>query len=466
MSNKLIIQNCISQLILDSESIHNSIWEALRFRKKGYFHIGSYKLYRRTSGQKGWDGFTEFYSKITGKFPTGILPEVVKALNVLNLKVEIDDQRSPEIDLDHISENIFNDQGITLYDYQVEIVNSIWKSQRGIIKAATASGKTLMFTALVKSIPPKTPALILFRSRGLVRQTYEIFKQNGIENLGRIYSGCFEPNSILLTTIQSKANYLSLLDKFEVLIVDESHEFSTPKSIEFFKKMKKCRYRFGFSATPWPKGDIVRKYQAKSWFGPVLANIETKELQDKGRLSKSDCYFHKIEKPYEIALLDYNSAYQKGVVENPYLHKKINEIIDKYKTGRILIIVEKLPHGEALHALIRNSIWVSGADSDETRDYAIKKLRESAPDEKVVVIASRIMQTGVDVFVHALINAAGYQSDIMTIQRKGRGLRLAPDKEKLDYHDFYYTNNSYLEKHSKERIKHLKAEGHEIQIVN
>ena len=53
----------------------------------------------------------------------------------------------------------------------------------------------------------------------------------------------------------------------------------------------------------------------------------------------------------------------------------------------------------------------------------------------------------------------------MTIQRKGRGLRLADDKEKLDYHDFYYTNNAYLERHSKERIKHLKGEGHEIQIV-
>lgn len=466
MADKLIIQNCISQLILDSESIHNTIWNALRFRKVGYFHSPMYKLFLRTKGKKGWNGYTEFFSKTTGKFPTGILPEVVKALNYLNLKLEIEDQRTDLIDFTPVDEDFFSDQGITLYDYQVNTINSMWKSERGIIKAATAAGKTLMFTALVKSIPPSTPTLVLFRSRTLVRQTYDIFKKNGIQNIGRIYSGCFEPNSVLLTTIQSKENYLPLLDKFQVLICDECHEFSTGKSIDFFKKMKKCRYRFGFSATPWPKGDDVKKYQVKSWFGPIITDLAAKDLQDKGRLSQSECFFHKITKPYEIALHDYNGAYQKGVVENIHLYDKIKEIIDSYDIGnRILIVVEKIPHGEAIHQSLPGSIWVSGENNDEERDYAINKLRESSPNEKVVVVASRIMQTGVDIFVHALINAAGYKSDIMTIQRKGRGLRLAPDKKKLDYHDFYYTNNSYLEKHSRERIKHLKAEGYEIKII-
>ena len=204
MTNKLIIENGISQLILESESIHNTIWKALRFRQNGYFHSPMYKLFLRSEGKKGWNGYTEFFSKKTGRFPTGILPEVAKALNSLKIKIDIEDLRTETIDFTPVQEDFFIEQGITLYDYQVEIINSMWKSERGIVKAATAAGKTLMFTALIKSIPSNVPVLVLFRSRTLVRQTYEIFKKNGIENIGRIYSGCFEPNSVLLTTIQSK----------------------------------------------------------------------------------------------------------------------------------------------------------------------------------------------------------------------------------------------------------------------
>jgi hypothetical protein len=44
----------------------------------------------------------------------------------------------------------------------------------------------------------------------------------------------------------------------------------------------------------------------------------------------------------------------------------------------------------------------------------------------------------------------------------GRGLRLADDKDVLDYHDFHFQNNDYLRKHSEWRMEVLKQEGHNV----
>lgn len=63
-----------------------------------------------------------------------------------------------------------------------------------------------------------------------------------------------------------------------------------------------------------------------------------------------------------------------------------------------------------------------------------------------------------------MINAAGGQADHQIIQRMGRGLRTAADKDILRYFDFIFKTNKYLEKHSEKRIKILKKEGHEIEI--
>jgi superfamily II DNA or RNA helicase len=70
----------------------------------------------------------------------------------------------------------------------------------------------------------------------------------------------------------------------------------------------------------------------------------------------------------------------------------------------------------------------------------------------------------VDVKVHHLINATGGREALDTIQKLGRGLRRAPDKKRLDYHDFYFKTNHYLRSHSAKRMNALKKEGHTVVI--
>ena len=187
----------------------------------------------------------------------------------------------------------------------------------------------------------------------------------------------------------------------------------------------------------------------------MLGDIETQELTQRGILAGATCFFHNMAEP-DLSVAEWVEAYEKGVMLNEHMHAKIASIMNAYESGRHLIIVERIEHGDALAKAIPGALWVHGQDSDAARESVIAQLQRSKPGEKVVAIASRILQTGVDLFLHSLTNAAGYQSDIATIQRFGRGLRVAPDKERLDYHDFMFTNNMYLEKHSNARKKWLR----------
>jgi len=174
----------------------------------------------------------------------------------------------------------------------------------------------------------------------------------------------------------------------------------------------------------------------------------------------SKCVFYKISSPdleYEL----YQDAVTKGIVDNETLHQKVIEITAS-QSGRTLILVDRLAHGDILQALIPNALWVQGKDNDETRKQVIEQLQKS---ENCIAIATQgIFNTGINVFVHTLINAAGGQADHQIIQRMGRGLRTAKDKSELLYIDFMFENNPYLHKHSVKRTKILKKQGHEIEI--
>jgi superfamily II DNA or RNA helicase len=113
--------------------------------------------------------------------------------------------------------------------------------------------------------------------------------------------------------------------------------------------------------------------------------------------------------------------------------------------------------------MIPGALWVRGEDNLETRKHVIGELQKSKKD--VIAIATQgIFNAGINVFVRNLINAAGGQADHQIIQRMGRGLRVAEDKDMLYYYDFIFKINDYLLTHSKKRIKILKQEGHEVIV--
>lgn len=475
MSVILKIANDYSQLITTNDKIKHELWTRLRFRDLNYFHNQAYKM-------KKWDGYIVFFNKETGKFLTGLLPEVSAVLKHFGVDYTVEDSRSktnfafPSVDQNFLNQWLPEKDShgnpmsaIELYDYQVDLINQVIKHRRGVIYAPTSAGKSKVMLGIIKTLPEKTPILVLQNRVSLAQQNYEEFKLWGVPHLGCLWGGSNKPDVVTVASVQSVAKIEKLLPKFQVLIVDEIHDMMSKLPKQVYKRLKACDVRVAVSATPFKFGgkDNVQKFEVRGHFGPILkvksaegGVLTTAELQERGILSSSNCTFYNIREPmipYDI----YIDAVTRGIAESFYFHKIVTRLA-KQQTGRTLILVDRIAHGDALHNLLPGSYWIQGKDNADTRKEVIKKLQK---DEHCIAISTQqILNTGINVFLNSLINAAGGQADHLIIQRMGRGLRTAKDKDELKYYDFFFNINPYLETHSKKRIEILEKEGHKIIV--
>jgi superfamily II DNA or RNA helicase len=328
---------------------------------------------------------------------------------------------------------------------------------------------TNIMLSILKALPENCPTLILANKKSLVEQNYEEMIKFGFKNVGRLYGNYKNPDIFTCATVQSLHKMEPLLDKIKVIVVDEIHENMSKQPKKFLNKMKSCSVRAAVSATPFKFGgkDLCQKWLVKGYFGPILKSksaggvLTTKHLQERGTLSKSICTFYPVREPdlkYEV----YMDAVTRGIAENWQFHEMVVKLSNSLD-GRTLILVDRIAHGDMLSSMIPDALWVQGKDDLETRKFVIEKLKTSK--ERVVGIATQqIFNAGINVKTHNVINAAGGQADHQIIQRVGRGLRTADDKDILNYYDFIFYNNEYLFNHSKKRLKILKKEGHEIII--
>ncbi len=466
---QLLVQNTYSWLLTDDTTIKGNLWKKLRFKERGYFHNRAYK-------QRRWDGYTNFFEPESGRFLTGLLPEVKAALNYWKVPYKVADEREGfDFKWTQIDDQFLNNylpkgqKPVTLHDYQVDFINQIVKHKRGVIYSPTSSGKTFIMVGSLHTMP-SVPTLVLQNRKDLAIQNYEEIVKWGVPNVGTLWGGSVNPDMVTVATVQSITKMAKLLPKIKVVIVDEIHDMMSKMPKAVYRSLPACCVRVGLSATPFKFGekDLVQKFFVKGFFGPVLKTsstssgiLTTKELQDRNILSRSRCIFYPINEP-QIPYDIYQDAVTRGIAESYHFHDVVSTLGKKLK-GRTLILVDRLAHGDALQSLIPNSLWVQGKDTPATRKSVIKQLQEAKGD--VVGIATQqIFNTGINVFIHNLVNAAGGVADHLIVQRMGRGLRKKDDKEMLNYYDFIFNINDYLLKHSNKRLKVLTEQGHEIII--
>lgn len=456
--------NDYSYLHTDDEALRLKLWKILRFKEKDCFRKAAYRM-------RVWDGYRDFFDRVTGKFLSGLVPDIKKALSHWGIPYEV--QQKPgnvEFLVDKVDDKWLGG-GVVLRDYQVDYINQALKLKRGLVCSQTGSGKTNIMIGVLKAIPPGTPTLVLCNKTDLVEQNYDEIKKFGFASVGRVHGSKKETEAeIVCVTWQSIKNIKHRLKQFKVLIVDEVHEMMSPKLKIIYRVLTNCSVRVGFSATAFKFGgdDEVQKYNTKGFFGPPFyvesadgGKLTTAQLQERNILSTATFTFFKVEQPalpYEI----YQDAVTKGVAENTHFHDIITQLVHRLQ-GRTIIMVERIKQGDLLKERFPDAAWVSGKDNTKTR----KEIKERLKYEKgnVVAIATTgIFNTGINVFIHNLVNAAGGKADHAIIQRLGRGLRPSDDKEFLRYFDFYFTINKYLENHSIKRLKVLKKEGHKIDL--
>jgi hypothetical protein len=249
----LQVENIYSRLITTDRELAELLHKKLRFRPPNYWHNSAYK-------RKIWDGWKEFYDLKSGKFYTGLLPEVQAALRVLDKPYQLIDPRTPinwlhnSVDVDFLNGCLPpGENPITLHDFQSDLANQCFRYNRGIVQAPTGAGKTFMLITVLKSLPPRTPTLFLTKNASLVHQNYEEMQKWGVPDLGRWYDSYKEPNFVMCATVHPKTfeSLAKLLPKFKVLLVDEVHDCMSDVPLRAYKKMTSALVRIGFSATPF-----------------------------------------------------------------------------------------------------------------------------------------------------------------------------------------------------------------------
>tara|TARA_Y100001938_G_scaffold145740_1_gene223072 strand:+ start:3448 stop:4842 length:1395 start_codon:yes stop_codon:yes gene_type:complete len=461
---KIVVGNLTSTLDTDNPKIIAALKEKYSFNVPGHEYSVAYKKRR-------WDGKKRYFNS-KGKFRTGLLTRILGDLKSIGAD-SVDLVNNPEEEFFFVPT-----LGEFEYrDYQEKAIYECLSKRRAIIDSPTGSGKTLIMAGCIASLQwgdnPK--AVVLFREKGILNQTYEFFKKCGIKNLGYNSGEGYVPGQVMLSTVQSIDKIIDThLKEAEILMVDEAHQFckgeTTIAAIESFPN---ASYRLAFTATPPRENakDINARMVLEGAFGPVYTTRTAEDLIKDGALAKpiiqvvdnTPVSLDDIEKDN----LSYLDIYDQYVVNCDVRNDKIKDIVAKIyqsnSSAKILILVKNLQHIENLQERINNCYTIEGKDDIDSRYYVINKFVKD--DKPATIIGTNVMQTGIsiDEITH-MINARGLSGEVPTLQGLGRGIRKAKGKDKMYFYDFY-DKVPYLESHSKQRILHYKRLKFEVNNV-
>jgi len=457
---RIVIGNLTSVLETDNPSILNALEDTYSFYIPGYQFSQAYKKRR-------WDGKKRYFTS-TGKFRTGLLYRVIKDLEKIGATdIELENKPNQE-------EHYIPPVGKFEYrEYQEKAIYQCLKRKRAIVDSPTGSGKTLIMAGCIAALQHEKDitAVVLFREKGILNQTYEFFKACGIRDLGYNSGEGYVPGKIMLSTVQSIERIIDTHLQADLLMVDEAHQFckgeTTIAAVESFPN---ASYRLAFTATP-PREiakDINARMVLEGAFGPVYTTRSAEDLIKDGSLAKP--VIQVIDNTPVSSVdedLSYLEVYDEYIVNCNLRNDKVKEIVSKvYQSNpkaKILILVKNLQHVENLQARIDNCYTIEGKDDIETRYDIIKSFVND--DKPATIVGTTVMQTGIsiDEITH-MINARGLSGEVPTLQGLGRGIRKADGKDTMYFYDFY-DRIPYLEKHSKTRIQHYKRLKFEVNNV-
>ena len=434
-----------------------------------------------------WDGKIRLFSTHTGEIYVGLLDKVIAFCEQHNYTYEFRDSKfygvpfevNEMVSREGVSDYMKKISRHTPRDYQEDAVYRALRYNRGLMISPTASGKSLMIYSVVRYYAERgLSILIVVPTTSLVEQMFKDFQDYGWDAQNychRIYSGREKNNEmpITITTWQSmyklEKNWYS---GFDVVIGDEAHLFKSKSLIDIMTKLLDCKYRFGFTGTL--DGTQTHKWILEGLFGPSYKVTKTKELIDKGHVSKLDI---------KILLLKHEGKkFNTYEDEIQYLiaHQKRNNFIKNLSLdlkGNTLILYSRVDtHGRVIYDIINNSITderkvffvYGGVDAEEREE--VRRITEL--ENNAIIIASYgTFSTGVNIKnLHNVIFASPSKSRIRNLQSIGRVLRKGNQKEKAvlyDISDDISLKNlrNYTLNHLMERIKIYNEESFNYEIV-
>jgi len=460
--------------------IHQELFDYFTFEVPGAKFMPQFR-------NKHWDGKIRLYSNHNGEIYVGLLDKLVSWAKKGEYSVEFKDNKFYGLPFEE--NEMISHEGVSDYmksisrhqprDYQINAVYDALKYNRKLLISPTASGKSLMIYSIVRYFVEKDKKILLVvPTTSLVEQMYKDFEDyswNAEDYCHKIYSGKekFTDKNVIITTWQSIYNLnRKFFEDFDVVIGDEAHQFKSKSLVSIMTKLDNTKYRYGFTGTL--DGSQTHKWVLEGLFGPSYKVTQTKELIEKGHLSKLNI---------KVLLLKHDEhKFDEYEDEIQYLitHEKRNKFIKNLVLdlkGNSLVLFNRVEsHGQPLYELINNSasnerkiFFVHGGVDTEQRE----KVREITEKENnaIIVASYGTFSTGINIKnLHNVIFASPSKSRIRNLQSIGRVLRKGENKTQAVLYDIaddttYKSRKNYTLNHLIERIKIYNEEHFNYEII-
>lgn len=382
-----------------------------------------------------------------GKFLIGFLSRVTSYCEGNNIEITVEG----EIETLETCKPYYPDHFWEKYDpeqlqVQLSLVQKAIDSGRGIIKAATGTGKNNVMVGIILAYP-KARVLILAHTHTIISQ------------IKKAVQGVKEETRVDVATVQSFAHKdpEEYWDQYDVIFVDEAHHITNPKGM-YAKVLRHSAapVRLGFTGTLPP--DKKAQLTMEGYLGSIIGELTIQDAGEMGILATPKIEWVRVPFNSQVKeLRKYPDVYNQGVVNskafNRLVAKRAAQAIKEEET--VLILVIMIEHGrnivDAAKRLYDVDLeFVYGSTDKEVRDEIQRSL---STKEVKGVVATAVFREGLDVpSLDVVINACEAKSELLTLQAVGRGLRRTTEKKYVTIVDFFNPSHHFLISHFGERI--------------
>ncbi|MEE4245211.1 MAG: DEAD/DEAH box helicase family protein, partial [Kangiellaceae bacterium] len=278
------------------------------------------------------------------------------------------------------------------------------KLKKIMIWLATGGGKSVIFGKLINSLYTNNKKILfVVRRRQLIFQAQKHLISWGVDcgtviagkkiQLGKDAYVC----SIDTIGARMKGGSIDFLKEFDVVVVDECHDCTSPTYHRFFDFVGHDKLYFGLTATPFEVGNKVHDF----WQSCVKP-IEVHELRDRGYLTDAAVYMSHCVDTSDLkaqATGDFKNAEAFSKMSE---HRVVGDIVKEYqrlgKNKSAILFAVNIIHSKMMADAFNESgipaIHCDQSTPQKERDEAIKKLSSG---EIKVLCNVNIFSTGVDI---------------------------------------------------------------------
>jgi superfamily II DNA or RNA helicase len=299
-------------------------------------------------------------------------------------------------------------------------------NRRIVCQMPTGAGKTVTAAKLIASALAKGKSSIFtVPALSLINQTVDAFEAEGVTGIGVMQAN--HPRTDPLAKVQvASVQTLAKRDipNAAVVIVDECHIRASV--VERMMDERPDVFFIGLSATPWADG------MGERWQDLVIP-VTIGDLIEAGMLSRFKAFAPDVPdlSGVKIKAGEYAEAGLERVMGSAKLVGSVTQTwLEKGDNRPTLCFAVNRAHAAALAGEFQRhgvaSAYVDAFTDMAERSHINGQFRAG---EIRVICSVRTMTTGVDLPVSCIIDAAPTRSEMLHVQKIGRGLRVNPGTE-------------------------------------